>query len=73
MSEIFNNSTKVRLFFSNHSPVDIEIKNALEVVMSICWRGSGQRLTRVEDLEGNNVSEEVKSQINVQFKDWIES
>ena len=41
--------------------------------MSICWRGSGQRLTRVEDLEGNNVSEEVKSQINVQFKDWIES
>ena len=70
MSKILNNSTKVRLFFLNHSPVDIKLKNAFEVVRSICWQGGGQRLTRVEDLEGNDISKEVKSQINTQFRNW---
>lgn len=73
MSKVLNNSIKVRLFFLNHSPVDIELKNIFEIVRSICWQGGGQRLTRVEDLDGNDISKQVKSQINTQFRDWIKS
>ena len=68
MSKVLNNFTNVRLFFLNHSPVDIELNNVFEVVRSICWQGSGQRLTRVEDLEGNDISKQVKRQIN---NNWI--
>ena len=71
MSKTLDNFTKVRLFFLNHSSIDVELKNAFEVVRSVCWQGGGQRLTRVEDLEGNDISKEVKSQINTQFKNWI--
>ena len=73
MNKVLSNSTKVRLFFLNHSSIDVELKNAFEVVRSVCWQGGGQRLTRVEDLEGNNISKEVKSQIDTQFRDWIKS
>ena len=73
MSKILNNFTKVRLFFLNHSPIDAELKNVFEVVRSVCWHGSGQQVTRVEDLEGNDISKELKSQINAQFRDWIKS
>ena len=73
MSKVLDNSIKVRLFFLNHSPIDAELKNVFEVVRSVCWQGSGQRVTRVEDLEGNDISKEVKSQIDTQFRDWIKS
>jgi len=73
MSKILNNFTEVRLFFSNHGPIDAELKNVFEVVRSVCWHSSGQQTTRIEDLEGNDVSKEVKSQINAQFRGWIKS
>ena len=73
MDKLLNNLTKVRLFFLNHGPVDCELKNVFEVIRCICWHGDGQWLTRVEDLEGNDISEEVRSQINGQFMDWITS
>ena len=73
MNRILDNPTKVRLFFLNHSSVDIDLRNAFKVIRSVCWQGSGQRLTQVEDLEGNDISEDVRSQINSQLRDWINS